>query len=72
MPQPLRRQRRLTSRIRHGEVPRVITLIPSATVIILEEIILLRIQDILIRRRSLPNLVNRHANTLPVSEKAVV
>lgn len=72
MPQPLRRQRRLARRIRHRKVRRVITLITRPTVIILEQIILLRIQDVPIRRRALPYRINRHPDPLPVSEQAVV
>jgi hypothetical protein len=50
----------------------MITLIPSSVVIILKKIILLRIQNILIRRRALPHLIHRHTNSLPVSEKPIV
>ena len=72
MPQPLRRQRRLTSLIRHLKIPRVITLIPSPTVIILKQIILLRIQNISIRRRTLPHRIDGNANPLPVPEKPII
>lgn len=72
MPQPIRRQRRLACRIRHRKVCRVVALIPSSIVIILKQIILLRIQNILVRRRALSDLIHRHTNALPVSKKTIV
>jgi hypothetical protein len=72
MSQPIRRQRRLTRRIRHGEICGVVALVASSRVIVLEQIILFRIQNIPIRRRTLPNLINRNPNTLPISEKSIV